>query len=190
MKLQSGLAPLAVALLLAAPAFAQDVGAAAPPASSASPASSAPAAPAPSSAPAAPAVTAPPDAAPSSGPVVADTGDALPAGKGRVIFYRNSPIGVLIGCAVHENDATLSSLPYGKYFVRDFDPGIHTFMVESESKQTLRIEVEAGETYYVKCAIGMGLIVGRPNLSPSDKASFDKASNKLKLQSPPKPKAA
>lgn len=175
--------------LLAAPAFAQDAGSAAPAASASPPASdaAAPAPPAPSSAPAAPTPLAAPAPA-SAGPAIADTGDVLASGKGRVIFYRSSAIGVLIGCAVHENDLTLSSLPYGKYFVRDFDPGIHTFMVESESKQTLRMEVEAGETYYVKCAIGMGLVLGRPNLSPSDKASFDKASRNLKLQAPPKPK--
>jgi hypothetical protein len=163
------------ALALAGPAFAQDSAPAssaaandqaAPPASAAAPASSA----------------TPADTKTSSAPQATGGIDAPPSGKGRIVFYRPFATGFVIGCGVHENGAKISSLPAGKYFVRDFDPGVHTFLVESEAKDTLRMEVEAGETYYVKCSIAMGIIMGRPNLSPSDKASFDSKAKGLKLE--------
>lgn len=164
---------VAAALMLAAPAHAQD---AAP-----APGAADQAAPPASSAPAQPAAPAP--AAPSTpAPKGVITIDAPPSGKGRIVFYRPFATGFAIGCGVHENGAKLSSLPAGKYFFMDFDPGVHTFLVESEAKDTLRMEVEAGETYYVKCSIAMGILMGRPNLAPSDKASFDSKAKGLKLE--------
>jgi hypothetical protein len=52
--------------------------------------------------------------------------------------------------------------------------------VHSEAKDVLTIEVEAGETYYVKGTIGAGILAGRPNLSPSDAATFEGLKAKLK----------
>jgi hypothetical protein len=46
----------------------------------------------------------------------------------------------------------------------------------------LRVKVEEGETQYARCAISMGFLVGRPNLSTQDRADFDKRGTKLKLQ--------
>ena len=43
------------------------------------------------------------------------------------------------------------------------------------------MEVEEGETYFAKCAIGMGIMAGRPNLAPSDAQTFQDMSKKLKL---------
>jgi hypothetical protein len=53
--------------------------------------------------------------------------------------------------------------------------------VHGETKDVLTIEVEAGETYYVLGSLGMGIVAGRPNLSPSDEATFVSMSGKLKL---------
>ena len=46
--------------------------------------------------------------------------------------------------------------------------------MRSESTDKLRLEVEEGETQYVRCAIGMGIGVGRPNLSPQSREDFDR----------------
>jgi len=45
----------------------------------------------------------------------------------------------------------------------------------------LTMEIEAGETYYVQATVTMGLLAFRPNLSPSDQATFDGMADKLKL---------
>lgn len=109
---------------------------------------------------------------------------APPPGKGQVVFFRSGTLmGAAISCAVSENGAKLSSLFRGRYVVLAAEPGIHSYTVSSEATDTLRLEVEEGETYYSQCSIGMGFMAGRPNLSPSDKAKFD--SMKLKPMDKP-----
>lgn len=48
-----------------------------------------------------------------------------------------------------------------------------------EAKDVLNLEIEPGETYYVVGSVSMGLMVGRPNIAPSD-AAFEAAKPKLK----------
>ena len=97
-----------------------------------------------------------------------------PAGMGQVVFYRSSRMGALISCRVHENGEVVNRLPPGKYFVHQTTPGPHEFSVRSEARDTLRLEVEEGETQFVRCAIGMGIGVGRPNLSPQSLDDFQR----------------
>jgi hypothetical protein len=105
---------------------------------------------------------------------------APPAGKGQIVFYRPGGMGFALGCQVNENDVRVSALGAGKYFTHVAEPGKHSFMVSSEAKDVLNVEVEPDETQYVRCKIKMGIMVGRPNLEPSTKADFDKVSHKLK----------
>jgi hypothetical protein len=190
MKVATRTAGCIAALLLAGRAHAQDN---APPASASAPA---------------PASAAPSSAAPnmvvlqfSGGKTKGADGTltpvpAPPAGKGQIVFFRPSATGFLIACTVHEGDAVISHLGNGKYFIHVAEPGVHSYMVESEVKDTIRLEVEPGETYFVKCSIGMGIMMGRPNLTPADKTAFQAKSLKLekpasteKSASPDKPAA-
>ena len=57
----------------------------------------------------------------------------------------------------------------------------HVFRFRVDGVVVLHMEIEAGETYYVIGSISMGFLVGRPNIAPSDQASFDKIADKLKL---------
>lgn len=121
-----------------------------------------------------------------AGPVVNDpvpgVVKAPAAGNGQVVFFRKGGfVGSAISCAVHEGGARLSSLPPGRYFVLESAPGVREFAVKSESTDKLRLEVEDGETYFVQCGVSMGIMVGRPNLSPSDQAVFVSLAPKLKL---------
>lgn len=107
---------------------------------------------------------------------------APPDGKGHVVFFRPSKFtGAAIGFKVREGATELGKLRSGKYFVAVVEPGTHEYTVHSEAKDVLTLEVEAGETYYVQGTITMGFMAGRPNLSPSDAATFDGMSGKLKL---------
>lgn len=95
-------------------------------------------------------------------------------GQSQVVFFRHSAFGGgALGCTVHEGPVQIARLGSGKYYVQSFAPGTHVFSVESEAKDVLTMETESDETYYVECNIGMGIMVGRPNLSPADKAKFD-----------------
>lgn len=109
---------------------------------------------------------------------------APPPGMGQVVFYRSSMMGALISCRVRENGEVVNKLPPGKYFIHQTTPGAHEYAVKSEAKDVLRVEVEEGETQYVRCAIGMGIGVGRPNLSPQSRADFDKRGKGLDLLPP------
>lgn len=118
---------------------------------------------------------------------------APPKGKGQVVFFRKGGfVGSAISCAVHENGAKLTRLPPGKYHVHVAEPGIHEYSVRSEATDTLRLEVEPDETYFAQCTITMGIMAGRPNLSPTDQATFFGMSAKLKpaINKPEKEEAA
>ncbi|HYI63856.1 MAG TPA: DUF2846 domain-containing protein [Allosphingosinicella sp.] len=107
-----------------------------------------------------------------------------PAGMGQIVFYRSSRMGMLVSCRVHENGQVVNRLPPGKYFIQNTTPGPHEYSVRSESTDKLRLEVEEGETQYVRCAIGMGIGVGRPNLSPQSREDFDRRGRGLDLMPP------
>ncbi len=105
-----------------------------------------------------------------------------PAGKGQIVFFRDKKfVGSLISYIVREGTTELGKLSNGVYFVLAVDPGTHVYTVHSEAKDNLTLEVEAGETYYVSSGITMGFMAGRPNLAPSDQASFDTLQPKLKF---------
>jgi hypothetical protein len=174
-------AALAALSLMAGSAMAQEAAAPAAPATEqAAPAPAAPVEQAPVAPPVetAPAATVPAVAA--TTPIEAKLG-APAAGKGQVVFFRPSKfVGSAIGFKVREGETELGKLGNGNYFFIDVEPGAHEYIVHSEAKDILPLEIDAGEIYYVQGGIGMGVMVGRPNLSPSDKTQFEAVSFKLK----------
>lgn len=117
-----------------------------------------------------------------SGPIAAPK-----AGTGQVVFFRpGSMFGVALGCTVHEGAPQIARLGAGKYYVIPATPGKHEYSTQGEATDRLTLDVEEGETYFVRCNIGMGVMSGRANLSPADEATFAKKSQGLKLWSGPK----
>lgn len=165
MKPAQFLSSLAVSMLmLAASAHAQDT--TPPPSPDSAPATT------PSSDTAAPV---------SAAPAAPEAAAAVAPGSGTVIFFRPSKfVGAVIGFKVRENGQELGKLRNGKYFVLQVAPGVHQYEVHSETKDVLTLEVEAGQTYYVQGVLGVGIVAGRPNLTPSDAATFEGMKAKLK----------
>lgn len=129
----------------------------------------------------APAPVAAPAPAPAPKPVSAPAASAGGAGTGTIVFFRESKFaGMAISFKVREGKAELGKLSSGSYFVATLPAGAHEFTVHSEAKDVLNIEVDAGETYYVQGSISMGFLAGRPNLAPSDEATFNSMKPKLK----------
>src|SRR5207253_9574068 len=141
--------PISLTLLLgvSGAATAQDAGTPAPqqtPAASAAPAEATLATPIANAAPAAPA---------------AGSIGAPPEGKGQIVFYREKKFtGAAIRFKVREGETELGKLSNGVYFVVPVDPGTHTYTVHSEAKDVLTLDVEPGETYYVKGSVSMGFM--------------------------------
>lgn len=125
----------------------------------------------PAAAPAAPAVALPAGISPP------------PEGKGQVVFFRpNRFAGAALSFTVRENDADLGRLPNGRYFVHVAEPGIHEY--EIGRNDTMRMEIEPGETYYAIQSTQMGIVAGRAVLSPSDQAAFEEALPRMRLWEP------
>lgn len=178
---------VALAALIAAPVSAQDAAPAAAEAAEATPETTAEAA-SEAAAPAEPADEAAAAASPAAPEKMAGMFDPPPADKGQIVFYRPGGAGGMVGCMVREGEGeaekALSKLTGNRYFVHVAEPGAHEYWVKSEATDKLNLEIEPGETYFVKCKISMGIMVGRPNLSPSDLPEFQKYQAKLKLMVP------
>ena len=124
-------------------------------------------------------------AAPAEAPAAAAASSALipasQAGKGQVVFFREKKfVGAAMSYKVREGEAELGKLSNGSYLVLEVEPGTHQYHMQGETKDVLTLEVEAGETYYVQGGISMGVLAGRPNLSPSDQSAFEAMAPKLK----------
>lgn len=130
---------------------------------------------------AAPAATEAPEAAPAPAPAAGDSLIGAPSeGMGQIVFFREKKFtGSMISFKVREGKTELGKLSNGTYFVLPVDPGAHQYVVHSEAKDVLNLEVEAGETYYVASGITMGFMAGHPNLTPSDEKAFQALASKL-----------
>ena len=120
-------------------------------------------------------------------PLVTKSGPlgAPEAGKGQVVFFRpGSLVGAAMGCTVREGEVQVARLGSGKFYVVQATPGKHVYHYEGEARDEITLEIEEGETYFVRCNIGMGIAGGRANLSPSDRDAFAKKAKGLKMWEP------
>jgi hypothetical protein len=165
MKKSIGLALLAASIVSALPASAQEA------------------------VPVAEAAAAAPAAAPAIVPAIVTKSGTIgeaPAGKAQVVFWRpGSIMGMALGCTVREGEGTdeveVARLGAGKYWVHTAEPGKHVYYTTGEATDRLNMELEDGETYFVRCSIGMGIMSGRAQVSPSDRATFSDRAKKMKL---------
>jgi hypothetical protein len=110
-----------------------------------------------------------------------------PAGKGQVVFFRDkSLMGTGQWFKVRENGKALGKLTNGVYFVVVAEPGLHAYTAteEPELKDRLELQVDPGATYFVRGTLTKGLVVSAADLTPSDRATFDHYSRRLKLARP------
>ena len=104
-------------------------------------------------------------------------------GMGQVVFFRRkSLLGTGQWFNVREDGKALGKLTNGAWFVQPEPPGTHTFTAktEPEFKDKLILKIDAGETYFVEGVLTHGVVIGVPNLTPSDRASFNDAAKDLK----------
>lgn len=112
---------------------------------------------------------------------------AAPADKAQVVFWRpGTIIGGALGCTVREGTDTneVARLGAGKYYAITAEPGKHTYYTTGEAKDQLNMELEPGETYFVKCSIGAGIMSGRAQVAPSDRAAFAAKAKGMKSWEP------
>ena len=92
----------------------------------------------------------------------------LDADYAAVYIYRpKMAVGSAIGYKVRmDTDSVVGRARNGKKFevrVRDF--GKHTFWAKTESADSVTIDVQRGQEYFIRCAMGIGVFVGKPDLN-------------------------
>ena len=108
-----------------------------------------------------------------------------PPGKALVVFYRRwSYSAAAVSYIVREGQVELGLLSVGSYFVVPVDPGLHTFTVHAERHSDMQLLAEAGEIYYVRFDLDIGVVLYQPDLTPSEQRLFDEVSAKLRLSAP------
>ena len=110
-----------------------------------------------------------------SGPLykeISATIPAVPAGKGRVYFYRaDTMFGGAVTSDITLNKRVVGVSERGSFFYVDENPGNLVASASTEVERNLSFTLAAGETKYIKSTVSMGVMVGRVNLelvSPND----------------------
>lgn len=89
---------------------------------------------------------------------------AIPEGAGRIVVYRQGLFGAAFQPTVKFNGTPKGKCaPRGAFSV-DVKPGNHTIEAATEVTKQAMAHVEAGQTTYVRCGIGFGVLLGRPTL--------------------------
>ena len=92
--------------------------------------------------------------------------------------YRYSGVGPLIGYDLYLGDSVLCRVKNNfKTTMHLHSTGRHTLWAKTETKSEVPVDLKPGHHYYLKCALKMGALVGRPALELVDdrngKASFE-----------------
>ncbi len=83
-------------------------------------------------------------------------------------FYRPSiAVGTLIGYKIKDaNDSIIGRVRNGEKFTyKTKEFGMQSFYGATESKEEIKMNIEKGKEYFVRCSITMGVLVGRPEIS-------------------------
>jgi hypothetical protein len=111
-----------------------------------------------------------------SAPIVASS----PDGGGTIVFFREKKLfGAGARFKVRENGVELCKLSNGTFCVVSVPAGAHDFAPEQDAKETVKLDVQAGETYFVRGTISMGFLSGRGNLESSDRSAFEGLQSEL-----------
>ncbi len=102
-------------------------------------------------------------------------------GKALVIFYREKSVkGAAIRFNLNQGQDPIGALPSGSVLKRYVEPGEYTFWSQALSKDSVTLNAVAGESYYIKGVVKMGVVVGRPRLTIMPESKAKPAIAKLK----------
>jgi hypothetical protein len=80
-----------------------------------------------------------------------------------VYFYRVGKFaGSFIGYDVKHSDKVIGRIKSGTVVTYRCPPGLQTFSATTEGESSIRLNIQAGQTYFVECSLAAGVVVGRP----------------------------
>lgn len=105
----------------------------------------------------------------------------IPEGKALIYIIRTSAFGFAIKFKVFIDNELIGYTKGKNYLYAYLDPGSHQILSKAENKGLLKLNVEAGKTYYVKQKVGFGFIKARNKLALLDPEKGKSAKSKCKL---------
>jgi hypothetical protein len=101
------------------------------------------------------------------------------------IYRPGSMMGAIISYNLNLNEWVLCRVKNkSKTTVKVTEPGEYTLWAKTEATEEIPINIEMGKEYYIRCGVGMGIAVGRPEIlivdSQTGKYEYDKIKVKRK----------
>lgn len=95
--------------------------------------------------------------------------------------YRPTGIGPLVFYKLHLGESVICNVKaMCKEKIHIYKDGMNTLWAKTESRVEIPINIEIGRSYYVRCGVEMGLLVGRPSLKLVDNSIGKTEYNSLK----------
>lgn len=110
-----------------------------------------------------------------------ETTAPIPEGMGRIVVYRTGLLGAAIQPGISIDGTKTGSCQPNGAFLADVAPGDHVVSAKTEVMRETLVHVTAGESSYIRCSIGMGFIVGQPQLEVVSPGTGKLESEKLAL---------
>lgn len=84
----------------------------------------------------------------------------LADGEGRIYFYRAQATGFAVQPSIYLNGQKIGDCEPHGVFVADVPPGDYAATTATEVEHKVSFTVAAGEEKFVRCRIGIGIVVG------------------------------
>jgi uncharacterized protein DUF2846 len=82
------------------------------------------------------------------------------------VYRPKNFVGSLISYELHVNDSAVCRIKNNTKYVIHLDkPGEVELWAKTEQRASIKMNVEAGKKYYLKCGVKTGIIEGRPELN-------------------------
>jgi len=105
------------------------------------------------------------------------TADGIkPPSEGKAVVYiaRTSSLGILINFSYFDKDKFIGKFHGHGYIRYECEPGEHIFWAQSENRDFVTADLEAGKIYFIEAAAKMGGLKARVRLMPVNPAQDTK----------------
>lgn len=101
--------------------------------------------------------------------------------RGRIVVYRTGIMGTGVQPTVTVDGAERGKCQPNGAFSVDVAPGERVVSARTEGSRQIAVNVEPGQTSYVRCSIGFGFVIGQVNLEAVPRAVGESESAPLSL---------
>ena len=97
------------------------------------------------------------------------------------IYRPRNYTGSMVGYNLYLGDSLICRVKNNfKTQIKIKKTGLNTLWAKTESKEEVPIDIQLGKEYYIRCGIGMGVMVGRPQIELVDRKTGSVEYNQIK----------